>query len=96
MLEVGVSKERPEEPPIPEFKEEPDLLNFSADSIAREMTRAEWLIFKQIESREILNQAWQSKTKTELSPNVTKLIVWFNHVRSPGAVSDSIRLLLMV
>ncbi len=56
------------------------LLDFSSNSIAKELTMIEWEIFKEIAPREFLNKAWQRENNKLIAPNIIKMINRFNEV----------------
>eukprot|EP00004_Rigifila_ramosa_P020208 TRINITY_DN5232_c0_g1_i1.p1 TRINITY_DN5232_c0_g1~~TRINITY_DN5232_c0_g1_i1.p1 ORF type:complete len:1294 (+),score=320.90 TRINITY_DN5232_c0_g1_i1:317-3883(+) len=59
-----------------------DLLDVDPLEVARQLTLIESEIFNEIESKECLTQAWNSRDKETAAPHITKLIARFNDVSS--------------
>lgn len=63
-----------------ENKKKKKFLDVSTAALAKELTMQEWDIFKKIQPREFLNQAWQRENKNIIAPNVIRMIERFNQI----------------
>lgn len=77
----------PNEPPIsyaPDIKlltqshSNLQVLAFNSEELARQLTLLEFDIYKNIKINEFYKNAWMSKEKDKLAPNIIKLIHRFN------------------
>jgi hypothetical protein len=63
------------------------LQMWPTEEVARQFALYEFSIFRKIQPKELLNQAWSRKTRHEFAPNVTAGISHFNVVSSLAAYS---------
>jgi hypothetical protein len=55
-----------------------DLLNFSAQDIATELTRVNYILYSKIKLKEFLNGAFNGKDKIKSSPHICQIVNRFN------------------
>eukprot|EP01080_Neovahlkampfia_damariscottae_P008145 gene8145-12606_t len=60
------------------FKKRNSIFEWSLKDVAKQITMREYLIFKNIKPSECVNKSWSLKNRQEISPNILKLIDWFN------------------
>ena len=58
-----------------------------AEEVARQLSLYEFSIFRKIQPKEMLNQAWSKKTRDQFAPNITADISHFNCISSLAAYS---------
>jgi hypothetical protein len=58
------------------------LQMWPTEEVARQLSLYEFSIFRKIQPKEMLNQAWSKKTREQFAPNVTADIVHFNVISS--------------
>jgi hypothetical protein len=63
------------------------LQMWPSEEVARQFSLYEFAIFRKIQPKEMLNQAWSKKTRHEFAPNVTADISHFNVISSLAAYS---------
>jgi hypothetical protein len=63
------------------------LQMWPTEEVARQFSLHEFSIFRKIQPKEMLNQAWSKKTREQFAPNVTADISHFNVVSSLAAYS---------
>jgi hypothetical protein len=63
------------------------LQMWPTEEVARQFSLFEFSIFKKIQPKELMNQAWSKKTKDQLAPNVTADILHFNTISSLATYS---------
>jgi hypothetical protein len=63
------------------------LQMWPTEEVARQFVLYEFSIFRKIQPKEMLNQAWSKKTRGEFAPNITAAISHFNVVSSLAAYS---------
>ena len=63
------------------------LQMWPTEEVARQFALCEFSIFRKIQPKEMLNQAWSKKTRKEFAPNVTADISHFNVISSLAAYS---------
>ncbi len=63
------------------------LQMWPTEEVARQFSLYEFSIFRKIQPKELLNQAWSKKTRDQFAPNVTADIIHFNVVSSLAAYS---------
>jgi len=100
-LGVLISKEETQlsKPPVLQFSTKPPkpfipknlkssltLHDLHPEEIARQITLLEHELYRSIQSTEVIKQRWNGKSKAELSPNIMKLITWFNQFSTWVAV----------
>jgi hypothetical protein len=56
------------------------LQDLSVVNIARTLTLHDFELFRKVQPKELLKQAWQSEKKDKLAPNITAIISRFNLV----------------
>jgi son of sevenless-like protein len=54
------------------------LLDWPAEELARQITFAEYVMFKSIYPKECLNQSWNKDQREERAPHIFQMINWFN------------------
>lgn len=59
-------------------KKSKNILDWPALEVARQITLIDFNIFKKIEPKECLNQAWNSKNRETQAPNIAQMIKRFN------------------
>ncbi|KAL6058729.1 Ras guanine nucleotide exchange factor A, variant 2 [Balamuthia mandrillaris] len=74
--------EPPPEPRVPRnvFSPKLSLMDIHDEELARQLTLAEFQIFSCIKPRELLNLSWSKPKQRHRSPNVLKMIRYFNDV----------------
>ncbi|KAJ5074064.1 ras guanine nucleotide exchange factor i-related [Anaeramoeba ignava] len=79
---LATNLEMPPEPKVPKNIFSPKMTFFDIDEeeIARQMTLAEFSIFSTIQSKELLNQAWNKPKLKHRAPNVLRMIYRFNDI----------------
>ena len=63
------------------------LQMWPAEEVARQLSLFEFSIFRKIQPKEMLNQAWSKKTRDQFAPNITADISHFNCISSLAAYS---------
>ena len=63
------------------------LQMWPTEEVARQISLYEFSIFRKIQPKEMLNQAWSKKTRDQFAPNVTADIAHFNCISSLAAYS---------
>jgi hypothetical protein len=54
------------------------LIDWPEEEIARQITYAEYIMFKSIVPKECLNQSWNKNQREERAPHIFQMINWFN------------------